>query len=128
MHNLIQTNIDKNTLIETSVNSYEFTCSICNKQQRFAEPSGKEVVFCDGNDMGTKVFVADMFIECSQADFILQAFATDKNTEYDPYDLLSIGLLETSEYTITVEEQEIIVNGFKLSELGKQVMQELNNG
>lgn len=128
MHDLTITTKNETTLVETSMNSYIYTCPICDKQQRFAEPYGKEVVFCDGNDMGTKVFVANMFIECSQANFILQTFTTDQNTEYDPYDLLSVGLLEVSEYTKIENEQEITVNGFKLSELGIQVMQELNNG
>ena len=54
MHNLTQTTLDETTLIQTSVDSYIFTCPVCKKQARYAYSFEDKIeVFCNGEDFGT---------------------------------------------------------------------------
>ncbi len=117
MHDLTQTIIDENTLEITSVNSYIFTCPICNKQARYAYSFNDNIeVFCDGQDFGTKMLVNNVVFEISNALFMQEAFTDGLSSLTAPQELIDVGLVE------------LVNTDYVLTEVGKQVMQELNNG
>jgi hypothetical protein len=107
MHDLTQTIIDETTKITTSTDSYIFTCPVCAKQARYSYSFENKVeVFCDGNDLGTKVVVDDLIIEEIDAHNI-QYFSTELVENTDPEEiskLESLGLIQPTEDTFVLTE------------------------
>ena len=78
-HALVQTEIDLNTKIETSVDSYIFTCPDCSKQARYAYSfNDKQEVYCNGQDFGTKLDLEGGVVELADAEYLKDIFITDK--------------------------------------------------
>lgn len=78
-HELVQTQIDLNTKIETSVDSYIFTCPDCNKQARYGYSfDNKQEVYCNGEDFGTKLDLQGGVVELIDAEYLKDIFITDK--------------------------------------------------
>lgn len=78
-HELVQTQIDLNTKIETSVDSYIFTCPDCNKQARYGYSfTDKQEVYCNGEDFGTKLDLQGGVVELIDAEYLKDIFITDK--------------------------------------------------
>lgn len=101
MHDLTKTIIDENTLVKTSVDSYLFTCPVCNEVQRYSYNFNDNVeVFCNGEDFGTKVLINDVILEVREFDY----FKNDYNSKFKetPTDIIEN---LTSKGLITVEEQ-----------------------
>lgn len=79
MHELTQTTIDETTLIQTSVDSYIFTCPDCNKQARYGYSfADKQEVYCNGQDFGTKLDLQGGVVELADAEYLKDVFITDK--------------------------------------------------
>lgn len=122
-HDLIQVLPDLNTLISTSVESYIFTCTQCNKQERYAYSNQDNIeVFCDGVDFGTKVKIGGVVIEIFDVNFMKEKFTTDDFTTESTQNLIDLNIIEPlSRQT----DDEMVENGYTLTELGKQIMKEL---
>lgn len=115
MHDLTQTIIDETTLITTSVDSYEFTCPMCDKQARYAYSFNNKIeVFCNGQDFGTKIKLTNIILEESSAFFIKENFTDDVPVIDVPQELIDLSLVELTDV------------GYILTETGKQVTEELN--
>lgn len=114
MHDLTQTTIDTDTKITTSVDSYEFTCPVCDKQARYAYSFNDNIeVFCNGVDFGTKVKLGDLVMEISTELF----FKENDQTRIDiPQELIDLGLVEITD------------TGYTLTEVGQLTLDEIQNG
>lgn len=111
MHDLTQTIIDETTIEVTSVDSYNFTCPVCNEVRRYAYSFNDNIeVFCNGVDFGTKFKLGDLVMEISSELF----FRENDQTRIDPpQELIDLGLVE------------ITATGYGLTEVGQLTLEEL---
>lgn len=96
-HALVQTEIDLNTKIETSVDSYIFTCPDCNKQARYAYSfNDKQEVYCNGQDFGTKLDLEGGIVELAEAEYLKDIFITDKFKDETDFEAGVLANLESA--------------------------------
>jgi hypothetical protein len=114
MHDLTQTIIDIDTKEVTSVDSYDFTCPVCNEVRRYAYNFNDNIeVFCNGVDFGTKVKLGDLVMEISSEMFFKE---NDQTRINPPQELIDLGLVEITD------------TGYALTEVGQLTLDELQNG
>jgi len=110
MHELTQTTLDETTLIQTSVDSYIFTCPVCLKEARYAYSFEDKIeVFCNGEDFGTKIPVSDVVLEISEADCLVQNTALDEVPPVVIEGLEEKGLIEVTENEYVPTEKGLSV-------------------
>jgi len=110
MHELTQTTLDENTLIQTSVDSYIFTCPVCLKEARYAYSFNDKIeVFCNGEDFGTKIPVSDVVLEISEAYCLVQNTALEEVPPVVIEGLEEKGLIEVTENEYVPTEKGLSV-------------------
>lgn len=117
-HALIETVKDAATQVCTCVHSFIYECPTCGTRKRYAAPSGKEVVVCNGSDFGTKIKANDLLLEVSEALFLREAYATnvtitaDADNQAAVDSLVVLGLVQnitdTSDYELTASGKETL--------------------
>lgn len=133
MHDLTLAILDPETLIETSVNSYLFTCPVCDRQARYTYSFDDKIeVYCNGEDFGTKVAVGDLILEVREAEYLVMADEGKlKDTPLDVLEKLeAIGILtiETEDAETTDENGDPVTTQSTiglLTPLGLSVLEEL---
>lgn len=113
-HNLTKCILDTDTRITTSTESYIYECPTCEKQQRFAFPTDGSAVFCNGDDLGTRIEAAGEILEVSQAIWLAEKFNTSLSASSDDLGLEALGYVQN------------LWGVFVLTDLGVEIFEEIS--
>lgn len=122
-HELTLTALDESTKVATSVDSYVFKCPECGKQGRYAySGTDRHEVFCDGDNLCTKVVFDSFLVEPVAAKYLYEIFCTDLTVDtsvraLEDYHIAALtgdGLMElipdTTVYQLTEKGSDILAD------------------